>query len=155
MARESPRAGVRWLGRSTLISPIDAHWKLRVPPHRTPGVDDFAPAPVDVPLGEAGQRFFKGDPGLEAGQRCAQAHVGTKAEGEVPFDLPLDVQTIGIGKLAGITSGGGLNEDDHPSFGDDVAVQLDISLRHAGQTERRRFVAQDLLTWPGSSRSSQ
>ena len=108
-------------------------------------MDDVASFPVDVPLGEPGQCFFEGDATFEAGQRCAEADMRTEAEGEVTFDLALDVETVRIAELAGVTSRCRLDEDDDPAFGNDLPVQEDISLRDAGQAQCGGLVAQDLL----------
>src|SRR5258708_1564478 len=91
------------------------------------------------PAGELGEGDLRPGPG----QGSAEAVVDTAAEAEVLVVLPVGVEPVGVGYVAGVPAARGQDEGDRCAAGDGGAGDVDVVEGDAVLEELHRwFVAQ-------------
>src|SRR4051812_40454984 len=87
-------------------------------------------------VGVAAQELLERDARLQAGERGTDAQMDAEPEPDVPFDVAVDVEVLGIGERPLVVVGG-TGDQDHPRVGGDGdPVQRDVLLDPAALVVR-------------------
>ena len=101
---------------------------------------------------EAAEQLLQRHPGLEPGQRGAEAEVDPVAEGEVALVGAVDVEPVGVDERPVVAVGRRVVHLDAGALRDPDAADLDVSGGGAGEPDHRRLEAQHLLDGRGDQR---
>src|SRR5581483_6079105 len=112
---------------------------------------DVVDVAVDGDVVEPGQELLQGDLQHHPGQVRPGAAVDPGREGQVPVGVAPGIEGVGVGELGRVAVGGRDRVVDGVALLDQVAVDLDVAGRPAGEADQGRVEAEELVESPGDA----